>query len=228
MAAKRERGVKDPITGLTSQEEMFCQYLMTGATLSDAVLKAGFNVGEKELDPAKAAAARASRGFNIKQYPGVKKRLEDLTQEKQQNIEMQKASLSDRFQMNLEKLTMMLMEDRHFARTGELTLDPVEAPPAPPQKEIIPADQPGGWRPEIIPEKESGWRPDARAAVQATMGLAKLHGLLIDKAEITVQGSITRMSNDELLQFIQKVHQEIGPIVEVTPELISDFPASKR
>ena len=228
MTAKRDRGVKDPITGLTSQEEMFCQYLMTGATLSDAVLKAGFNVGEKELDPAKAAAARSARGSDIKKDPRVKKRLEDLTQEKQQNIEMQKASLSDRFQMNLEKLTMMLMEDRHFARTGELTLDPVEAPPAPPQKEIIPADQPGGWRPEIIPERESGWRPDARAAVQATMGLAKLHGLLIDKAEITVQGSITRMSNDELLQFIQKVHQEIGPIVEVTPELISDFPASKR
>jgi hypothetical protein len=197
MAAKKgePHGQVNPKTGLVPRQELFAQYIAAGHTLEKAMQDAGYHITTDGLTRTEAHQRWGSAGNKLRKKPKIKARIEQLMAEQAAVIEVQRNKLSDKFQMNLEKLTLMLMEDRHFARTGELSLP----------------DQPQ------IKDHTKGpdWRSDARAAVQATMGLAKLHGLLIDKAEITVQGSISRMSNEELLQFIQKVHSEIGPVLEV-------------
>lgn len=203
MGAKtgEKHGSVSPLNGLTRRQELFAEYNVAGYPLHECVKMAGYKHELAGLTKDEAHIRLAARGAKLAKIPQVAEFMEKLRAEQLENNKKQKAHLSDKYQMNLEKLTVMLLEDREFARTGQLALPGHE-----PQKD----------------RETSDWRPDARAAVQATMGLAKLHGLLIDKAEVTVQGSISRMSNEELLQFIQTVHHEIGPVIEVTPGLISD------
>jgi hypothetical protein len=203
MAARKgePHGQVNPKTGLVPRQELFCQYIVAGRTLAEATQLAGYQITEKAGATTKrdAEQAWAIRGTRIRKTPLVQARIGVLMAEQAEELSKQRSKLSDKFQMNLERLTEMLLQDREFARTGKLSLDPGA---------------------EIQPDH----RPDARAAVQASMGLAKLHGLLIDKSEITVQGSITRMSNEELLTFINTVHQEIGPMIEVTAKEIAEAP----
>jgi phage terminase small subunit len=191
-------GRKDPKTGINPKQEQFCQNYVRGWDYVKAYKEAGYDsVNEATCETKDQLTRRYRRAaICLANRPAVKKRIDELQAEQTASVNAQRLAMTDKYAMNIERLTLMLLEDRHFARTGELAL-------------------PGA---EQIKDhtKGSDWRSDARAAVQATMGLAKLHGLLIDKAEITVQGSISRMSNEELLQFISKVHSEIGPIVEVT------------
>lgn len=202
MAARKgePHGQVNPKTGLVPRQELFCQYLVAGRTLADATKLAGYQITEKpEWAKEQIDDAWTIRGSRIRKLALVQKRIGVLMAEQAEELSKQRSKLSDKFQMNIERLTEMLLQDREFARTGKLSLDP---------------------NAEIQPDH----RPDARAAVQASMGLAKLHGLLIDKSEITVQGSITRMSNEELLTFINTVHQEIGPMIEVTAKEIAEAP----
>ena len=206
MAARKgeAHGQVNPETGLNHRQELFAQYIVAGRTLADAVRLAGYQIKEPPSNPRDLEQKWTIRGTRLRKLSGVAARIDHLMAEQAEVIAKQRNALSDKFQMNIEKLTIMLLEDRHFARTGELSL-----PGAAPVKDHT---------------KGPDWRSDARAAVQASMGLAKLHGLLIDKAEVTVQGSISRMSNEELLQFIHKVHTEIGPVVELTASTLPDYP----
>jgi hypothetical protein len=211
MAARKgdTHGQVNPKTGLNPRQELFAQYIVAGRTLSDAVTLAGYRPNIEGKSKREAEQYLAQRGAKVRKNANVQKRIGELMKAQTKVLDKQRNELSDKFHMNIERLTLMLLEDRHFARTGELSL-----PDQPQVKGHT---------------KGADWRSDARAAVQATMGLAKLHGLLIDKAEITVQGSISRMSNDELLQFIAKVHSESGPVIEVTAETVPDFnPAQKK
>jgi len=131
------------------------------------------------------------------QNPKVKKRLADLRKMQQDDVEVQREALTEKYVMDLEHMTVMLLEDRHFARTGELALRG-------PDGEIEDKTGPSG-----------DWRPDARAAVQATMGLAKLHGLLIDRKEVTVIDAMKGMNNNELLEFIGRLQEQLGPVIDV-------------
>lgn len=222
-------GRKDRETGLNPKQEAFCQHFVRNWDYVAAYKEAGYDCSPKpttrDEDHLKRTIRRSA--ICLANRPAVKERLDVL--QKEQTIEHNKnlvharATLSDKYQMNLEKLTLLLLEDRHFARTGELKLPDQPEPVRNPNERWGQTAAPGtpaypGYPNLHAPVQTSdSWRPDARAAVQATMGLAKLHGLLIDKAEITVQGSITRMSNDELLSFIQKCHEQIGPVIDVTP-----------
>lgn len=205
MAARKgePHGQVNPKTGLVPRQELFCQYIVAGQTLAEATKLAGYQITSAATGKRDVDQYWTERGAKIRKSPLVQKRIGVLMAEQTEVIAKQRNALSDKFQMNIERLTEMLLQDRHFARTGKLSL----------------ADDA-----EIQPDH----RPDARAAVQASMGLAKLHGLLIDKSEITVQGSITRMSNEELLRFIDTVHKEIGPMIEIEALEIPEPPRAQR
>jgi hypothetical protein len=196
-------GQVNPKTGLVPRQELFCQYIVAGQTLAEATRLAGYQITSCATAKNDPDQYWTIRGTKIRKSPLVQARIGVLMAEQTEVIAKQRNALSDKFQMNIERLTEMLLQDRHFARTGRLSMEPDA---------------------EVQPDH----RPDARAAVQASMGLAKLHGLLIDKSEITVQGSITRMSNEELLRFINTVHQEIGPMIEVEALEIPEPPKPRR
>jgi phage terminase small subunit len=48
------------------------------------------------------------------------------------------------------------------------------------------------------------------AAVSATMGKAKLHGLIIDKQDVTKRVSLDDLSDDELDDYIERLEQEVA------------------
>lgn len=223
-------GRKDRETGLNPKQEAFCQLYTQGWDYVAAYKGAGYDSVNKATCTSEDQLTRRIRraALCLADRPAVKARIDVL--QKEQTIAFNKkrdrarAALSDKYQMNLERLTLLLLEDRHFARTGEMKLPDQSEPVRDPNERLGQTPIAGnpsypGYPHNMTPDQRASaeWRPDARAAVQATMGLAKLHGLLIDKAEITVQGSITRMSNEELLSFIQKCHQEIGPVIDVAP-----------
>lgn len=196
-------GQVNPKTGLVPRQELFCQYIVAGQTLAEATKLAGYQITSAATTKRDIDQYWSERGAKIRKAPLVQARIGVLMAEQAEELAKQRNKLSDKFQMNIERLTEMLLQDRHFARTGKLTMDE---------------------NAKVQPDH----RPDARAAVQASMGLAKLHGLLIDKSEITVQGSITRMSNEELLRFINTVHQEIGPMIEVEALEVPEPPKPRR
>jgi hypothetical protein len=202
--ASRKGDAHGPISslnGLTRRQELFAEYLVAGHSLEECVTLAGYKEEVGHMTPLEKQRRLSARGTKMVKNGRVQKFIQELRAQQLEKNLKEKAHLSDKYAMNIEKLTLMLLEDRHFARTGELQLPNQEGPIRNPA------------------ERPTDGRFDARAAVQATMGLAKLHGLLIDKAEVTVQGSISRMSNEELLQFISTVHREIGPILEVGDNL---------
>jgi hypothetical protein len=211
MAIKQSRsGVKDPITGLNARQEAFCRYVTAGYPVAEAYESAGYDVGANggrllnsraEGDDAALRPAATNLGNKLLRLPKIKDRLRALALEQQKNIDRMRAIAMERWAIDIDKTTKMLLEDRHFARTGELTLPDLDA-------EGNPVKRP----PEAPPQD---WRPDARAAVQATMGLAKLHGLLIDRKEVTVIDAMQNMNNNELIGFIAKLQAQLGPVIDV-------------
>jgi hypothetical protein len=198
-------GPKDPITGLNSRQEAFCRFIVAGYGNGEAYEAAGYNIGVNGGQPMHSRAkgegglrpTAQNLAAKLMRLPHIKARILALSKEQQVNVDRMRSLAIERWAIDVEKTTKMLLEDRHFARTGELSLrdengmktDTDEAPP--------------------------DWRPDPRAAVQATMGLAKLHGLLIDRKEVTVIDAMQNMNNDELINFIGKLQSQLGPVIDV-------------
>lgn len=195
-------GPKHPLTSLNRRQEQFCAYVVAGYTYEAAYVAAGYDVGANGgrtfigADGRKTAAAFL--GAKLARNPFVKKRIEALQIEQSERNEVMRNELAERWRIDVEKTTIMLLEDRHFARTGQLSL-PDE----------------NGKRAADSGDPPPDWRPDPRAAVQATMGLAKLHGLLVDRKEVTVIDAMQNMNNIELMGFIAKLQAQLGPVIDV-------------
>jgi len=203
-------GPKHPLTSLNRRQEQFCAYVVAGYTYEAAYVAAGYDVGANGgrtflgADGRKTAAAFL--GAKLARNPFVKKRIEALQIEQSERNEVMRNELAERWRIDVEKTTIMLLEDRHFARTGQLSL--------PDEK---------GRRSADSSDPPPDWRPDPRAAVQATMGLAKLHGLLVDRKEVTVIDAMQNMNNAELMGFIARLQAQLGPVIDVP---VVDAPAA--
>lgn len=210
-------GQKNPETGLNWRQEQFCRFYVSGLTTAQAYESAGFDVGSKtgkklsNRAPGDGVAQRPTAenlARKLLRHPHVKARINQLKMEQAAIAEQQRLNFIDRWSIDMEKMTIMLMEDRHYARTGELALRDAE-----------------GNRTDEQAGPPQDWRPDPRAAVQATMGLAKLHGLLIDRKEVTVIDAMQNMNNNELLEFIGKMQSKLGMTIDVQAD--PAFPPSK-
>jgi hypothetical protein len=203
-------GPKDPITGINSRQEAFCRFITSGYSVADAYESAGYEVGvnggstlskRAKGDITAVRPAAANLGNKLLRLPKIKARLHALAIEKQEQADRLRAIAVEKWAIDVEKTTKMLLEDRHFARTGELSL---------PEQ-----DENGLPLKASASNPPQDWRPDARAAVQATMGIAKLHGLLIDRKEVTVIDAMQNMNNNELVNFIAKLQAQLGPVIDV-------------
>lgn len=216
MAKNQSRtGRKDPVTGLNDRQETFCRLIIAGRTHGAAYEEAGYDVGVNggvTLQKRAAGDITTHRPISdnlankLLQTPKIKARLVALHAEHQKNLDIMRQAAVDRWSISVEKTTIMLMEDRHFARTGELSLR-----------------DPSGHRTDNCEGPPQDWRPDPRAAVQASMGIAKLHGLLVDRKEVTVIDAMQNMNNDELIAFIAKMQSQLGPVIDVP---VSSSPVS--
>ena len=54
----------------------------------------------------------------------------------------------------------------------------------------------------------------AGAAVQAVMGKAKLHGLLVDKSEHGAPGQFAHLSDEQLIARIKKLDKKVRPLID--------------
>lgn len=198
-------GRKDPITGLNKRQELFCRFYVSGHTMADAYLAAGYDVGANGSVGAQRTDINTIRptaellAQKLLGLPKIKDRVAALQREESERMEEARRQLREEYFYDIEKATKLLMEDRHYARTGELGL--------PNDRTMTEAER------KSIPE---GWRPDPRAAVQATGLIAKLHGLMIERREITVVDSMAAMTNEELLQFITQLQKSLPPLVDVS------------
>jgi hypothetical protein len=197
----------DVITGLNPRQELFCQHIALGQDAGTAYKLAGYEPGKKggaalhvraKGDMSPHRASTYDSGQEMLSNPRIRARIRVLhTDLERRNEELRRAS-QIKWAVDTSKVTQMLAEDRHFARTGELNLR---------DENNNRTDGCTGVPPE--------WRPDARAAVQATMGIAKLHGLLVDRKEVTVVDAMQNMNNDELMEMIERMQAQLGPLIDV-------------
>lgn len=129
----------------------------------------------------KLAEKMASRSYKIRE------RASKLRKERLADRAKARSQVAKTYKVDIEHATRMLLNDREYARTGKLLYE-------------------DGRPDESAPDKA---KLDPRAAVQATMAIASLHGLVTKRSEITISGAIEVMKDDELIDFIDKVKAKL-------------------
>jgi phage terminase small subunit len=145
-----------------------------------------------------ATVAASRSGYSETSGPGllanknVRVRIEVLIKQQRRKMEKMREESARECKIDLNRVTQMLLRDREAALTGRVHLE--------------------GREPEPPHEK---WRPDNRAAVQATMGIAQLHGLLIKRTEVTVIDVMEQMNDYELIDFVQKLKDKLADTITI-------------
>jgi hypothetical protein len=65
---------------------------------------------------------------------------------------------------------------------------------------------------------------DPRAAVQATMALGAMHGLVTKRTEVTIVDSVERMRDDELIDFIDKLRSKLEGYKTIELNSVRELP----
>ena len=170
-------------TMLTPREEALCQeYILCGNHKEAA----------KKISMAGAEASKVMR------RPRVRDRIEVLLKEHRQRLEEARVKVADRYQIDLERITRMLLHDREAALTGRVHLE--------------------GREPEPIP---ANWRMDLGAAAKMTLGLAQLHGLMIKRTELTVIDRFEKMNDYEIVDFIGDLQSKLADVITIDASPIS-------
>jgi phage terminase small subunit len=143
-------------------------------------------------EASKAVGYTASNGTTLMANKNVQRRIDELIVKARRRQDEALENLPKDMKMDLARVTRMLLHDREAALTGRVRLR--------------------GKEPEPVP---SNWKMDNRAAVQATMGIAQLHGLLIKRTEVTIIDAMAGMNDQELLDFVNKMQAKLSGVITI-------------
>jgi hypothetical protein len=143
--------------------------------------------------------------LKVKQETALRDRAKGITQHGRMQAEAKKqaqAAITKKYQIDLERVTRMLLNDREYARTGKLLYE--------------------DGRPDEMPPDKA--KLDPRAAVQATMALGAMHGLVTKRTEVTIVDSVERMRDDELIDFIDKLRSKLEGYKTIELNSVRELP----
>jgi hypothetical protein len=110
------RGIIDPETLITPQQELFCQEYVCCWDAQRAAEKAGYSSGS---------------GSGLMQRAHIRVRIEDLIKKQRLRMEREREDMPKRLRMDLARITEMLLRDREAALTGRVHIEGREPEPVP-------------------------------------------------------------------------------------------------